>query len=414
MSRIVHPPVNQLAKLRQPLTNGERALARLFYRKLPPKWEMYLQPHLNGLRPDFVLLNPEVGIAVFEVKDWDLDAVRYIVGNDHHGRQTLSGEKDGVQFRVKDNPVRQVNRYKRHIFELYCPRLAARAGFAAITAGVVMPYADDQRAFALLAPFVDSAYPMYQPVSGRDAVASGDLATIFPEAFRVGSKIMSEQLAADLRGWLVEPDVSGEQRRTLIDELAPNQRQLAADRTASGFRRIKGPAGSGKSVVLAARAAKLADEGKRVLVVSFNITLRNYLRDLVVRGVKESGATANVELTHFHGWCRDMCENAGWEERWTKLFASLPIIDGGVGGNRSRFVIEQRVQRQREIDTLLLPALVVAAVEETGGARYDAILVDEGQDFQPTWWNALRQALNAGGEMLLVRRRNAGHLWNRP
>ena len=280
MRRIVHPPVDQLAKLRQPLTDGERVLARLFYRKLPSKWEMYLQPHLNGLRPDFVLLNPEVGIAVFEVKDWDLDAVRFTVGNDRDGRQALFGETEGTRFRVKDNPVRQVNRYKRHIFELYCPRLAARAGFAAITAGVVMPFADDDRARELLAPFVNAAHPIYQPVSGRHAVARGDLSAIFPEAFRVRSKVMSEDLAADLRGWLVEPDVSREQRRSLIDELAPDQRQLAADRTVSGFRRIKGPAGSGKSVVLAVRAAKLADEGKRVLVISFNITLRNYLHDL--------------------------------------------------------------------------------------------------------------------------------------
>lgn len=33
---------------------------------------------------------------------------------------------------------------------------------------------------------------------------------------------------------------------------------------------------------------------------------------------------------------------------------------------------------------------------------YDAILVDEGQDFHPAWWSALRKALRPGGEMLLV------------
>jgi hypothetical protein len=44
---------------------------------LPIDWEIYVQPHLNGLRPDFVLLNPRIGIAVFEVKDWDLSAMGY-------------------------------------------------------------------------------------------------------------------------------------------------------------------------------------------------------------------------------------------------------------------------------------------------------------------------------------------------
>ena len=34
--------------------------------------------------------------------------------------------------------------------------------------------------------------------------------------------------------------------------------------------------------------------------------------------------------------------------------------------------------------------------------RYDAILVDEGQDFRPSWWRTLRLALKQGGEMVLV------------
>ena len=50
-----------------------------FDRYLPDGWEIYIQPHLNGVRPDFVLLHPNVGIAVFEIKDWNLDAMPYFV-----------------------------------------------------------------------------------------------------------------------------------------------------------------------------------------------------------------------------------------------------------------------------------------------------------------------------------------------
>jgi len=77
MSRIVHPPRAALQSLRQPLTEGEKAVFELFDQKLPAEWEIYIQPHMNGLRLDFVLLNPDVGIGVFEVKDWDLDAMSY-------------------------------------------------------------------------------------------------------------------------------------------------------------------------------------------------------------------------------------------------------------------------------------------------------------------------------------------------
>ena len=33
---------------------------------------------------------------------------------------------------------------------------------------------------------------------------------------------------------------------------------------------------------------------------------------------------------------------------------------------------------------------------------YDAILVDEGQDYRPSWWQTLRKAVESNGEMLLV------------
>ena len=33
---------------------------------------------------------------------------------------------------------------------------------------------------------------------------------------------------------------------------------------------------------------------------------------------------------------------------------------------------------------------------------YDAILVDEGQDYRPSWWQTLRKAVKSNGEMLLV------------
>ena len=77
--RCVSPPVKDLTALRQPLTRGEKMVFDVFNQHLSPEWEIYIQPHFNGLRPDFVILNPDVGIAVFEVKDWDLSAMHYVV-----------------------------------------------------------------------------------------------------------------------------------------------------------------------------------------------------------------------------------------------------------------------------------------------------------------------------------------------
>ena len=74
--RIIDPPKDQWDRLPTPLTSGENKVCNLFDAGLPLDWEMYIQPHLNGLRPDLVLLNPYAGIAVFEIKDWSLNTLQ--------------------------------------------------------------------------------------------------------------------------------------------------------------------------------------------------------------------------------------------------------------------------------------------------------------------------------------------------
>ena len=68
---------------------------------------IYVQPHLNGLRPDKVLLHPRVGVAVFEIKDWDLRAMRYYAKKGRDGRPMLMAcDKRGKHFsREADNPI---------------------------------------------------------------------------------------------------------------------------------------------------------------------------------------------------------------------------------------------------------------------------------------------------------------------
>ena len=105
MARFVSPPKNELNKLRQPLRPGEILVFEFFDRYLDEDWEIYIQPHLNGLRPDFVLLNPRIGIAVFEVKDWNLDAMDYFFKSQPGKYPLLMAKKDGKEFSLqRQNP----------------------------------------------------------------------------------------------------------------------------------------------------------------------------------------------------------------------------------------------------------------------------------------------------------------------
>ena len=183
LSRFVSPPIDQFDKLRQPLTDGERIVFDLFNAHLSFEWEIYLQPHLNGLRPDFVLLHPQVGIAVFEVKDWNLQAMKYSVMERTGKSPILLGEKDGKQFSLQNqNPIEKIYRYKQEIHELYCPRIDGKSGFAAITAGVIFPFATDESVKQLFSKSLRhrgmDKYPQYNPLTGANSVQAGDINSV--------------------------------------------------------------------------------------------------------------------------------------------------------------------------------------------------------------------------------------------
>lgn len=393
MARIIVPPLNQHHLLRQPLTLGEARVLDFFDANLPEGWEIYVQPHLNGLRPDFILLNPYVGIAVYEVKDWNLDALPYFVQTRNEVPVLLSTNKDGVTF-APDNPVKKVTQYKSEILTLYCPSLGVRVTesekiVAVVTAGVIFTHETTRRVAELLRPFCDDGnWAEYHPIAGNDLLNKDGIKKVLPSSKYSRSNYMTPELADDIRSWLREPDHAAEQRQPL--PLDARQRELATTRTASGFRRVKGAAGSGKSLVLAARATHLADEGKSVLVVSFNITLLHYLRDLAVRYPHKRGSVINgVTWLHFHDWCKRVCQEAGMTAEYNELL-----------GGMNELAYEER-NRILEVE---IPLLVGNALkhEQQRITHYDAILVDEGQDFNLTWWNLLRQVCNANGEKLLM------------
>ena len=391
MPRLIDPPKSDLSRLPTPLTAGQQAVLDLFDRRLQDGWEFYVQPHLNGLRPDLVLLNPKVGIAVFEINDWDLTTCS--VDQPLAAPPRLMMRDSAGRCLYPPNPLDRIQSCKSELFNLYCPRLNAPSGVAAITAGLIFTRAPRARVEQVFSAFLShgkatNKYRHLHPLSGSDDLEAGDLDTIFPEWARQKSTVMSAKSAADLRGWLKDPYCSQEQPAPL--DMDDDQRRLATTRTGTGYRRIKGPAGAGKSLVLAARAAVLADEGKHVLVVTFNITLLNYLRDLAVRHVTgQPVIRRQIDFLNFQQWCKRVCNDAGCKDEYDQLWGKTST---GSEAQRRDPILENE-----------LPKLVQSLYTTSSNApRYDAILVDEGQDYRPIWWHTLCKAVKPGGEMLFV------------
>lgn len=401
LARIVSPTLDEIDQLRTPLESGEKQVLDFFMHHLSLSWEIYIQPHLNGLRPDYVLLNPSVGIAVFEVKNWNLAAMRYWV-DERCTPPRLMGNDGGPDFDMTSkDPVRKIRYYKQMIEELFCPRMNCNAAKALITAGIIFTSADTYSTTKLLNPILEhykmrtSKAAQYYPVSGYDAIQAGDVHSVFPEALRKRSYQMEPEYARDLRSWLIEPSVSSEQRASL--PLDPRQMELVTTRTKTGYRRIRGSAGSGKSLVLAARAGRLVEEGKQVLVVTYNITLLHYLQDIAVRWSDKSRKARSVATWwNFHLWCRHVCIEAGKGDEYSALWKAFMTSASQMSNS-----YKDELDKFLSVD---LPDFVagVLALGNDSVLKYDAILVDEGQDYYPKWWNILRKVLKPGGEMLLV------------
>ncbi len=409
MSRFFSPPFEELENLRTKLKPGEKAVIKFFHKHLPDSWDIYIQPHLNGLRPDVVLLNPKIGIAVYEIKDWDLNSLNYYIIEKNDSAPELWASKNGKHFsKQKENPIEKILRYKQEIFDLYCPRIDNKAGYAVITAGVIFPFADEKKLnelFNLSRTYRGmDKYANYYPLIGSQTFNSNNIKLVFPASNYATSKYMNENLAKDLRNWLVEPDFAATQRISVENDLDKEQRKYVVGneaRTKSGYRRIKGPAGSGKSLLLGARAAQLISENKKVLVVTFNITLLHYLMDIATRYPHSNGNTReDITWLNFHYLCKRICLESGFEKEYKELWKNnFDLEDIFLDPSFSSDNLTN------DVLTNGLPTLVDKILSNHPNNfinSFDAILVDEGQDFLPHWWAILRKLCKNGGEMLLV------------
>ncbi len=335
-------------------------------------WEVYREPFLNGERPDFVCLNPSKGILIikylnFSQNNYDIEKDRFI-------------DIKTNNFVNIQNPISYFDRLQSSIRELYLPRLGEKAfAFRAITSCIIFNEERD-KSLDLLSRF--SNFNKF--IDKKNQFTLGclnnlKLTDIFPNHQQDLSKLMSEELAMDFRNWLYKPDFAEDQQTTVA--LPKRQWDLIHTSPKSKYRRIKGSAGSGKSFVLCGRAVELAKENKKVLIVTYNITLINYLRELCDRF--HTNAQNHIEFIHFHEWMSKTFDFLGISIKYPKFDEQ-----------------EEKMKNYLEIE---LPNQLIQALEATPFIeKYDAILVDEGQDFNRQWWNTLQQSLKENGEMLLV------------
>ena len=131
---------------------------------------------------------------------------------------------------------------------------------------------------------------------------------------------------------------------------------------------VQGPAGSGKTYIAFNKAIEFAEQGLKVMYVCFNKTLATELRHRY-RNLNMP-REFEVEFTNFHFWALRIAEQ------------------------------NPTYKKEKGDDEYFITYIPNKAKEVISEQIYDAIIVDEGQDFRDNWLELLNKVLKKEGRFL--------------
>jgi hypothetical protein len=370
-------------------TEGERRFYRFLEAAAKPdqKYTTWYLPDIEGKEPDFILFCEDMGLIIFEVKDWTLEQIK-----EANPRNFIL--KIGREQRSLKNPLQQARDYFESLFDKIRAdgRLLSRdqehygKPKVPIDYGVVFPnISRDSYLQSGLNKIINPKRVFFgddmQSTSTICTDSSGDcfkktLMEMFPVRFRF--KItpadyinLKELMFPVVRINRPQRDtciyIDASQRRNVLDD-----RQEAIARRTSGRQIISGPSGSGKTLILAHKAVFLKQytRVKRILFVCFNVTLVNYIKRLLTEKGVGLGPEG-VEVYHFFELCSKIL---GEEVQYEKE-----------NGEYYKMVAEEALAGLRD-----------------GGMRYEAVLVDEGQNFTDEMFAVIEALLHEERQKLAV------------
>ena len=312
--------------------------------------------HQKDHEIDFVVALEGAGIVCIEVKGGEVW---------HNGADWLQSQYDG---RVKTiDPVRQVRqaRYALRSFIERDPRWTqgrVRWNHVVVLAKSSMP-----QDFAL------PECPRWMVIDRDEIGCIGsllrDVALNQKTHLPLLTDTAGEQLrvALDGRG-LPQRDVvaRAEGNEDVADILTEQQAVILSAAQLLNRVEIRGGAGSGKTFLAVEQARRLADRGQRVALICYSHGLASYLQRITAE------------------WSRRT------QPGYVGEFHSLGIRWGAPEG-------PDEFERSREVSQFFehdLPATMLAlACELPDCKRFDAIVIDEAQDFADSWWEPVLAAL---------------------
>jgi hypothetical protein len=310
---------------------------------------------------DFVIASPDWGILVIEVKGGR-------VARDGRADRWTSTDRNDEVHSIK-NPVQQA-RQSMHVLLDRLKRFPwFRERFIKIGYAVILPDcgqpADDLG--------IEMPLEMFAWAEHMDGLRKRLLRMLWPAAQpdpekqhdlvgERGIAILDDLLAKSFCLELPFGALLGRATRRIV-ELTANQFWIldALDRNSRVA--VSGGAGTGKTVLAFEKARRMASHGTRTLLLCFN------------KGIVEALSSAHhipraLTIRTFHSLAGNMCQQAGIQ------------LDEPPESGRAAFYRNQ------------LPNGLLAAIDKRPDLRFDAVIIDEAQDFEESWWVPIELLLN--------------------
>ncbi|MDQ1146061.1 hypothetical protein QE429_002888 [Bacillus sp. SORGH_AS 510] len=383
--------------IRSSATAGERLFFRTLKTFLPDDYIVYFEPEIQGKRPDFVIIGPDLGIVVLEVKDYTKNTL-FQVNHDEWHIVTTSGDQAVIKSPMKqarDNMFHVVDVLKKDksLVQLdgkYKFNLKFPYGHGVVFTRMFSKDFIKEGLYSVIEPHLcltrDEIDPDKEEFS--EEILMEKILNMFVVPFRLKEPLSLEDINAIRYHLFPEVRISAEFKAPVpyqdqlllslhdIKTMDLHQENLAKQ-IGDKNRLIRGVAGSGKTIILASRAKMLLKQNPdwKILILCYNISLANAIQQMIVHMLNEPEdlfdfdqqakkvQNQNIIVRNFHSWLKNDLKIREQQ---------LPdIID--------------KLERKEAI----LPT-------------YDAVLIDEGQDFEAEWLRLVSLLINEDTQSLLL------------
>lgn len=390
------PSLEKIKQFKVQPTEGEWYLLRFLECNLDESYEVYFNPYLNGDRPDILIMKKGGGVLILEVKDWNLDAYR-LDEKKHWFLKFPKNEKEQKVY-IK-SPVEQSVQYKRNLYNLHVEHLFEKQIkspklWKVVNCGVffhnareiqvknllVTPYSTDKN----YSKFINSLILL-----GRDSLTKDNFDQILRKNYMSSDRqsyYFDDELYNSIRRLLIPPihvrnqGIRIQRYNGILKKRLPSIRMYSKKQDELIFDeklkrkewRVKGVVGAGKTTLMAAKAVnsykellRQGVESPKILILTFNITLKNFIHDKLNQ-VSEEFDWKSFTIQNYHQFINFQLNNLGI------VFHQI--------NNESK---EQFFARYYDNYQLF-----AEFADKT--MRYDVIFIDEIQDFKRVWMDIIK------------------------